>query len=553
MRSGKSSATIRSISSTAAAFGTSYYWDPAYLPEIWLVLPKEESEVDDIWFAGHSIWTYGLLSGGVIAWSPILVLFGATATFSLHRPPARILRIPGRINGLHFCPFIATCCLISETLTANPFQERLTGILFGMMAGLSQAFMVRALLDPHLGPQTALSGFMSSRIWKNRRLDRPAVDRASSDVFQPVHRLLPALRRARDRPLPGAGSRAWRTSPAALDEETAAKLGELVHFAIICPTGKRSFFNGRFEGDPVRTFARWKRAADTLADAEAATGMRADLVFFPYLDSYLRFLPFPVVPDAILHRPWSGLYLRNHHHGEPPSLRKILRLLAKGDAILRSKLCRGVGVLDERFIPEMEKVSRKNRHRLSGRHPGRTPAEPFPLALEIQRKAAGRKIIGMIGLERRKGFLTLIRCAALAREQDLPYYFVCAGASPPRRVFRKRTRGNRRHPSRASPPGKSENLHFDPDCRAASATKRITTLFSPASTSRGPPTKAFKAAAARSARPPLFEIPCLATAGECIGQRVDRYRLGLTIPEALANTRSPPSPLIAGTIATDSL
>ena len=88
-----------------------------------------------------------------------------------------------------------------------------------------------------------------------------------------------------------------RPRRASVDAETAGKLGALVHFHKL-PTGKRSFFNGRFEGDPLRTFSRWRSAADTLADAEAASGMRADLVYFPYLDSYLRFLPFPIVPDA---------------------------------------------------------------------------------------------------------------------------------------------------------------------------------------------------------------------------------------------------------------
>jgi hypothetical protein len=124
-------------------FGSSYYWDPAYLPEIWLVLPKKETEVDDIWFAGHSMWTYGLLSGGVIGVVASLVLLGATSTFSLVAARANSSH-PGPDQWLAFLPFVATCCLISETLTANPFQERLTGILFGMMAGLSQSFMVRA-------------------------------------------------------------------------------------------------------------------------------------------------------------------------------------------------------------------------------------------------------------------------------------------------------------------------------------------------------------------------------------------------------------------------
>jgi hypothetical protein len=122
--------------------GSSYYWDPAYLPEIYLVFPKEGESFDDIWFAGHSVWTYGLLSGGVIALLSYLLLFGGTA-FSLLA--ARMnASDPGPDQWLAFLPFVATCCLISETLTANPFQERLVGVIFGIMVGLPQAFMVRS-------------------------------------------------------------------------------------------------------------------------------------------------------------------------------------------------------------------------------------------------------------------------------------------------------------------------------------------------------------------------------------------------------------------------
>ncbi len=123
--------------------GSSYYWDRAYLPEILMVFPAEEAGFDDIWFAGHSVWTYALLSGGVIALASYLVLMGSTAAFSLWA--ARMnASDPGPDQWLAFLPFVATFCLLSETLTANPFQERLVGILFGMMAGLPQAFMVRA-------------------------------------------------------------------------------------------------------------------------------------------------------------------------------------------------------------------------------------------------------------------------------------------------------------------------------------------------------------------------------------------------------------------------
>jgi hypothetical protein len=113
------------------------------LPEIRQVIPKKDITVDDIWFAGHSIWTCGLLSGGEVGVVCYLMFFGGTAVFSLSAARANISD-PGPDQWLAFLPFVATRCLISETLAANPFQERLTGILFGIMAGLPQAFMIRA-------------------------------------------------------------------------------------------------------------------------------------------------------------------------------------------------------------------------------------------------------------------------------------------------------------------------------------------------------------------------------------------------------------------------
>ena len=131
--------------------GSSYYWDRAYLPEIHMVMPKEDEEFDDIWFAGHSVWTYGLLSGGAVALVCYMVLLANTAVSSLMTARANASN-PGPDQWLAFLPFVATCCLISETFTANPFQERLVGILFGMMATLPQAFVVRSSWI-HTSPQ----------------------------------------------------------------------------------------------------------------------------------------------------------------------------------------------------------------------------------------------------------------------------------------------------------------------------------------------------------------------------------------------------------------
>jgi len=317
-----------------------------------------------------------------------------------------------------------------------------------------------------------------------------------------------------------------------LDVETAKTLHNRVFFHKL-PGGKRSFLGGRFEGDPARTFSRWRKAADGLADAEAVSGMSADLVYFPYLDSYLRFLPVPAIPKFILNRPWSGLYLRNHHHGETPSLKKSLRLLAKGDAILRSDLCRGIGVLDERFIPAMEKLCGLRVTPYPDVTQADLPAEQFPLALEIQRKAAGRKIIGIIGLERRKGFLTLLRTAKLAREADLPYYFVCAGTIYLQQ-YTDEEQVEIQQLVEGIAGGEIHNIHFDPSAGRIPNEADYNSLFS-AFDIAWAAYEGFEGSSGTLSKAAAFEIPCLATAGECVGNRVEQYRLGLTIPEGSAS------------------
>lgn len=310
--------------------------------------------------------------------------------------------------------------------------------------------------------------------------------------------------------------------------EFAENLRQLVYFHHLRP-GNRSFFNGKFEGDPARTFSRWKRAADTLAEAEADSGMHADLVYFPYLDSYLRFFPFSIAPRILLARPWSGLYLRNHHHGEPRSLKKSLRLLAKGDSLMRSRLCRGIGVLDERFIQPLEKHTGKPVTHYPDVTQGGLPTDPFPLAVEIRRKAAGRTIIGMIGLERRKGFLALIRLAALARQRNLPYYVVCAGACG---LYEYSTAEQTEIEAATCgiASGEIDNLHLDPTAPRIPSEDDFNALFSTFDIAWAA-YENFQGSSGTLSKAALFEIPCIATTGECIGHRVETYRIGLTIPD----------------------
>lgn len=305
------------------------------------------------------------------------------------------------------------------------------------------------------------------------------------------------------------------------------------------PSGKRSWFRGRFEGDPLRTFQRWKRAADALFEAEQATGRQVDLVFFPYLDSYLRFLPFPSVPGLTLNRPWSGLYLRNHHHGEKPSLKASLRLLAKGDALMRCPLSRGIGVLDERFIDPIQRRTGKAVHAFPDVTDASLPARPYALAEEIRRKAAGRKVIGLIGLERRKGMLNLLRVAERARELRLPWYFACAGRFE-REEYSAEEQALLDGIARRAASGEIDNVHFNPAAGRIPEEADFNSIFTTFDVAWAA-YEGFEGSSGTLGKAAAFDIPCIATAGECIGHRVEGYRTGLTIPEGDSDRAWKPS------------
>lgn len=123
--------------------GGSYYWDQHYLPEIHLVYPEDEELGGEVWFAGHSIWTYALFSGGFIALIAYLALIFGNMAASLFTACANASH-PGPDYWISFLPFVAALCVMSQSITSNPFDERLAAIFIGLMVGLPQAFNVRA-------------------------------------------------------------------------------------------------------------------------------------------------------------------------------------------------------------------------------------------------------------------------------------------------------------------------------------------------------------------------------------------------------------------------
>lgn len=294
-------------------------------------------------------------------------------------------------------------------------------------------------------------------------------------------------------------------------------------------TGEKSFLNGRFEGDPWHTLRRWQYAATAIQKVEEETGVPFDLVYFPYLDSYLRFLPVPGIPESTIGRPWSGLYLRNHHYRHHDSLLQPGRILAKGDRLIRSKSCQGIGVLDERYGNALEAHVNHPVTPFPDVTLTELPATPSDFSREIQDKAKGRKIIGLIGLEKRKGAMTMLQLARRAQELREPWYFVFAGSFDANQFTPKeQTAFAELREDIVS--NAIDHVHFDPSAGRIPSELDYNSLFSSFDLAWAAYLD-FPGSSGTLSKAAAFEIPVIATDGECIGERVNRHRLGGTITQ----------------------
>lgn len=286
----------------------------------------------------------------------------------------------------------------------------------------------------------------------------------------------------------------------------------------------RSYFSKR-DHDPLTTLMRWQRTGQRLRECEAEHGWRPDLVFFAYLDNYVRFMPFHAIPEILLGYPWTGIYFRNHHLGEQPC---SLTLAAKGDYLFRSESCQAICVLDERFSGALQQLSGKRIIEFPDVTDEVPPAAELPEVTAIVKQAAGRKIVCLISMERRKGVLTLLKAAREAKLRGLPYFFVATGTfmsdtfTPEQLAFCKEV-------EKEAKEGRLDNLIFHTDGGRVSD-EFFNGLFMAADVIWAG-YEDFEGSSNALTKAALWKAPVLATAGQCVGARVERYRLGATFPE----------------------
>jgi glycosyltransferase involved in cell wall biosynthesis len=177
-------------------------------------------------------------------------------------------------------------------------------------------------------------------------------------------------------------------------------------------------------GSTTYRWRRWQEAASAV-QAVAKTGWVPDLVFFPWLDSFLGNLMLPIGLDRQFPYLWSGLYFHPTHLRTKHPVKQNTRWRPNVDVALMSAHCRAVTVLDEGIA---KRLSHKLHDKPIVVFPDFTDQSPpdrdYDLCQRIVKTANKRPIIGALGsLAKRKGLLALLEVAKRSPE----WFFVFAG------------------------------------------------------------------------------------------------------------------------------
>jgi glycosyltransferase involved in cell wall biosynthesis len=170
----------------------------------------------------------------------------------------------------------------------------------------------------------------------------------------------------------------------------------------------------------------WKHTATAIQRVLFKIGSPPDLVFFAWLDSYLSSYSIHYILDKIFPYNWSGLYFRSYQQPKQQK-QSIFSKVFNPYTALQSSHCKAVAILNEYTV---ETLQSKLKNTPVIVFPDFTdeslPDFSFPIMKQIQGKAAGRKIIALLGsLDKRKGFLTLLEVSQKMVGED--YFFVFAG------------------------------------------------------------------------------------------------------------------------------
>jgi glycosyltransferase involved in cell wall biosynthesis len=235
-----------------------------------------------------------------------------------------------------------------------------------------------------------------------------------------------------------------------------------------------------------------------------------DIVFFPCLDDILPTIAPLWLFNRLMPYRWSGLLVQS-------GLPAYKSLMPDVRPFLSSKSCMGIGVLNE-FSIDALKPFQSDIFCIPDFADLSTPDESYQLLATLKEKAAGRKIISLLGsIGTRKGIDLLLNTIPLLSEND--YFFFLAGTS-----WLTEEQTEKVKTFAATHRNCLFSLERIPDEACFNAlVSESDILFAVYRNFTGSSNLITKAAA--------FGKPIIVAQGECMGKRINEYGIGKSIPE----------------------
>jgi hypothetical protein len=169
---------------------------------------------------------------------------------------------------------------------------------------------------------------------------------------------------------------------------------------------------------------KWLDLARTIRKAEKQFSLKADFVYFSWIDTYTTNYLLPIFVDTVFRYPWSGLYFHPRHY----RLQNLKDKVSPSDLdiVFKSRYCKNITIHDEGIIGKFEKRLGKKTILFPEIADDSPPNMDLPVIQEIKRLAKGRTILIIAGMldngKRQQDFLALSR---MCNPEE--FYFVMAG------------------------------------------------------------------------------------------------------------------------------
>ena len=278
-----------------------------------------------------------------------------------------------------------------------------------------------------------------------------------------------------------------------------------------------SQFSGRQLQARAMAVAHWQRVAQSIQEISSKLGKAPDITFFAWLDTSLGLIP--AITDTIFPYPWSGLYFQPLYLRIPPKLRWMRHGILNPLSVLKSSHCPVVAVLDEGIADKLQQKLNKPVVVLTDITDESPPDMNFEIIKEIYAKAAGRKIVGLLGsLDKRKGTLTLLEVSRQASDR---WFFVFAGrlAEP---AFTAAELARIEEIVKANPDNCFFYWNSIPDGSGFNAVVQVCDVLYAAYEN-------FPYSSNILTKGAIFQKPVIASKNYCMGERVEKFNLGYGI------------------------